>query len=104
MGATLLVSLPVLNILSVLNSVSCFMLNEYLNLMKGVGPNLAISFSIYDTVRSYCSLIVLKFVPFVLTSRYNYINTLLDIRPDDSTVLVSIACGSLSGVASSTGK
>ncbi|KAG5600407.1 hypothetical protein H5410_031777 [Solanum commersonii] len=74
MGATLLVSLPVLKILSALNSVSCFMLNEYLNLMKGVGSNLAITFSVYDTVRS----------------------------PDDSTVLVSIACGSLSGVVSST--
>ncbi|KAK4367187.1 hypothetical protein RND71_015067 [Anisodus tanguticus] len=32
----------------------------------------------------------------------HYINTLLDIRPDDSTVLVSLACGSISGVASST--
>jgi hypothetical protein len=26
------------------------------------------------------------------------------IRPDDSTVLVSLACGSLSGIASSTGE
>jgi len=25
-------------------------------------------------------------------------------RPDDSTVMISLACGSLSGVASSTGK
>ncbi|XP_016485110.1 uncharacterized protein LOC107805565 [Nicotiana tabacum] len=48
--------------------------------LLGVGPNLAISFSVYDTVRSYWQ------------SR----------RPEDSTVLVSLACGSLSGVASST--
>lgn len=26
-----------------------------------------------------------------------------DIRPDDSTIMVSLACGSLSGIASSTG-
>ncbi|XP_022879199.1 uncharacterized protein LOC111396858 isoform X4 [Olea europaea var. sylvestris] len=48
--------------------------------MQGVGPNLAISFSVYDTVRSY----------------WHY------RRPDDSTGLVSLACGSLSGIASST--
>ncbi|XP_055831348.1 uncharacterized protein LOC129900408 isoform X1 [Solanum dulcamara] len=48
--------------------------------LLGVGPNLAISFSVYDTVRSYWQ----------------------SHRPDDSTVLVSLACGSLSGVASST--
>ncbi|KAL2525812.1 Mitochondrial substrate carrier family protein [Abeliophyllum distichum] len=48
--------------------------------LLGVGPNLAISFSVYDTIRSYWH------------SR----------RPDDSTVLVSLACGSLSGIASST--
>ncbi|XP_022879200.1 uncharacterized protein LOC111396858 isoform X5 [Olea europaea var. sylvestris] len=50
--------------------------------MQGVGPNLAISFSVYDTVRSY----------------WHY------RRPDDSTGLVSLACGSLSGIASSTEK
>ncbi|XP_060175475.1 mitochondrial adenine nucleotide transporter ADNT1-like isoform X2 [Lycium barbarum] len=50
--------------------------------LLGVGPNLAISFSVYDTVRSYWQ----------------------SHRPDDSTVLVSLACGSLSGVASSTEK
>ncbi|XP_016471969.2 uncharacterized protein LOC107794029 isoform X2 [Nicotiana tabacum] len=48
--------------------------------LLGVGPNLAISFSVYDTVRSYWQ----------------------SHRPEDSTVLVSLACGSLSGVASST--
>ncbi|XP_052207952.1 uncharacterized protein LOC127811806 isoform X2 [Diospyros lotus] len=48
--------------------------------LLGVGPNLAISFSVYDTLRSYWQL----------------------QRPDDSTVLVSLASGSLSGIASST--
>lgn len=48
--------------------------------LLGVGPNLAISFSVYDTMRSYW----------------------LSHRPNDSTVLVSLACGSISGVASST--
>lgn len=48
--------------------------------LLGVGPNLAISFSVYDTVRSYWQL----------------------QRPEDSTVLVALACGSLSGIASST--
>ncbi|XP_076923654.1 uncharacterized protein LOC143585854 [Bidens hawaiensis] len=48
--------------------------------LLGVGPNLAISFSVYDTARSYWQL----------------------HRPQDSTVLVSLACGSLSGIASST--
>lgn len=49
--------------------------------LLGVGPNLAISFSIYDTVRSYWQL----------------------QRPNDSSIMVSLACGSLSGIASSTG-
>ncbi|XAR71978.1 hypothetical protein NMG60_11018449 [Bertholletia excelsa] len=48
--------------------------------LLGVGPNLAISFSVYDTLRSYWQ----------------------SQRPDESTVLVSLACGSLSGIASST--
>nr|GMC94227.1 mitochondrial substrate carrier family protein B-like [Ipomoea batatas] len=48
--------------------------------LLGVGPNLAISFAVYDTARTYWQ----------------------DHRPDDSVVLVSLACGSLSGVASST--
>ncbi|KAK3028620.1 hypothetical protein RJ639_039963 [Escallonia herrerae] len=51
-----------------------------LTLTQGVGPNLAISFSVYDTVRSYWQ----------------------SLRPEDSTVLISLACGSLSGIASST--
>ncbi|XP_043698644.1 mitochondrial substrate carrier family protein B-like [Telopea speciosissima] len=45
-----------------------------------VGPSIAISFSGYETLRSSWQ------------SR----------RPQDSTVLVSLACGSLSGIASST--
>ncbi|KAL9998251.1 putative mitochondrial carrier domain superfamily [Helianthus debilis subsp. tardiflorus] len=49
--------------------------------LSGVGPNLAISFSVYGTARSYWQL----------------------HRPEDSTALVSLACGSLSGIASSTG-
>ncbi|KAI3458642.1 hypothetical protein Pfo_015305 [Paulownia fortunei] len=48
--------------------------------LLGVGPNLAISFSVYDTARSYWHF----------------------HRPEDSTILVSLACGSLSGIASST--
>ncbi|KAJ0453249.1 putative mitochondrial carrier protein [Helianthus annuus] len=48
--------------------------------LLGVGPNLAISFSVYDTARSYWQL----------------------HRQEDSTALVSLACGSLSGIASST--
>ncbi|KAG6433822.1 hypothetical protein SASPL_105440 [Salvia splendens] len=47
---------------------------------QGVGPSIAISFSIYESLRS----------------------SWLSHRPDDSTVLVSLACGSLSGIASST--
>ncbi|GAB2299713.1 hypothetical protein Dimus_033768 [Dionaea muscipula] len=48
--------------------------------LLSVGPNIAISFSVYETLRSKWQ------------SR----------RPDDSTALVSLACGSLSGIASST--
>ncbi|KAL3640675.1 hypothetical protein CASFOL_015643 [Castilleja foliolosa] len=48
--------------------------------LLGVGPSIAISFSVYESLRSswHCR------------------------RPDDSTVLVSLVCGSLSGIASST--
>ncbi|KAL6541806.1 hypothetical protein OROGR_011292 [Orobanche gracilis] len=49
--------------------------------LLGVGPNLGISFAVYDTARSYWHL----------------------HRPEDSIVLVSLACGSLSGIAASTG-
>ncbi|KAF5181715.1 mitochondrial substrate carrier family protein B-like, partial [Thalictrum thalictroides] len=49
--------------------------------LLGVGPNIAISFSVYETLRTSWQL----------------------RRPQDSTVLVSLACGSLSGIASSTG-
>ncbi|KAL6580327.1 hypothetical protein OROMI_008351 [Orobanche minor] len=48
--------------------------------LLGVGPNLGISFAVYDTARSYWHL----------------------HRPEDSIVLVSLACGSLSGIAAST--
>ncbi|CAH9133427.1 unnamed protein product [Cuscuta epithymum] len=48
--------------------------------LLGVGPNLAISFSVYDTARTYWQI----------------------HRPGDSIVLVSLACGSMSGIASST--
>ncbi|EXB36704.1 Mitochondrial substrate carrier family protein B [Morus notabilis] len=47
---------------------------------QGVGPSIAISFSVYETLRSYWQ----------------------SHRPNDSTVMVSLACGSLSGIASST--
>ncbi|CAO2826989.1 unnamed protein product [Amaranthus hypochondriacus] len=46
----------------------------------GVGPSIAISFSVYETLRSHWQ------------SR----------RPNDSTSVVSLTCGSLSGVVSST--
>ncbi|KAG8374351.1 hypothetical protein BUALT_Bualt11G0122800 [Buddleja alternifolia] len=49
--------------------------------LLGVGPSIAISFSVYESLRSYWH----------------------SQRPNDSTVLVSLACGSLSGIASSTG-
>uniref|UniRef100_A0A2N9HUG1 Uncharacterized protein n=1 Tax=Fagus sylvatica TaxID=28930 RepID=A0A2N9HUG1_FAGSY len=48
--------------------------------LLGVGPSIAISFSVYETLRS------------IWQSK----------RPDDSNVMVSLACGSLSGIASST--
>ncbi|KAK6146880.1 hypothetical protein DH2020_017792 [Rehmannia glutinosa] len=48
--------------------------------LLGVGPCIAISFSVYESLRS---------------SWHSQ-------RPNDSTVLVSLACGSLSGIASST--
>ncbi|KAK8994671.1 hypothetical protein V6N11_045746 [Hibiscus sabdariffa] len=48
--------------------------------LLGVGPSLAISFSVYESLRSHWQL----------------------QRPSDSTIMVSLACGSLSGIASST--
>ncbi|KAF6161099.1 hypothetical protein GIB67_007740 [Kingdonia uniflora] len=48
--------------------------------LLGVGPSIAISFSVYETLRSSWQI----------------------RRPQDSTILVSLACGSLSGIASST--
>ncbi|XP_011006631.1 PREDICTED: mitochondrial substrate carrier family protein B-like [Populus euphratica] len=46
----------------------------------GVGPSIAISFSVYESLRSFWH----------------------SKRPSDSTIMVSLACGSLSGIASST--
>lgn len=48
--------------------------------LVGVGPSIAISFSAYESLRSYW----------------------MSNRPHDSPVVVSLACGSLSGIASST--
>uniref|UniRef100_A0A0C9RP14 TSA: Wollemia nobilis Ref_Wollemi_Transcript_6983_2572 transcribed RNA sequence n=1 Tax=Wollemia nobilis TaxID=56998 RepID=A0A0C9RP14_9CONI len=48
--------------------------------LLGVGPNIAISFCAYETLRSFWEF----------------------KRPRDSPVAVSLACGSLSGIASST--
>lgn len=48
--------------------------------LLGVGPSIAISFSVYEALRSYWQT----------------------QRPDDPTIAVSLACGSLSGIASST--
>ncbi|KAJ7950246.1 Mitochondrial substrate carrier family protein [Quillaja saponaria] len=48
--------------------------------LLGVGPSIAISFSVYEGLRSFWQ----------------------SQRPNDSTIAVSLACGSLSGIASST--
>ncbi|XP_072997421.1 uncharacterized protein [Typha latifolia] len=48
--------------------------------LLGVGPSLAISFSVYETLKSYWQI----------------------QRPNDSAVFNSLACGSISGIASST--
>uniref|UniRef100_A0A5B6ZK47 Mitochondrial substrate carrier family protein B-like n=1 Tax=Davidia involucrata TaxID=16924 RepID=A0A5B6ZK47_DAVIN len=48
--------------------------------LLGVGPSIAISFSVYEALRSYWH----------------------SERPNDSSVMVTLACGSLSGIASST--
>ncbi|KAJ6865130.1 mitochondrial substrate carrier family protein B-like [Populus alba x Populus x berolinensis] len=48
--------------------------------LLGVGPSIAISFSVYESLRSFWH----------------------SKRPSDSTIMVSLACGSLSGIASST--
>ncbi|CAN0909580.1 Mitochondrial substrate carrier family protein B [Linum grandiflorum] len=50
--------------------------------LLGVGPNIALSFSVYESLRSFWQ----------------------SHRPEDPTVAVSLACGSLSGIASSTGE
>lgn len=48
--------------------------------LLGVGPSIAISFSVYESSKSYWH----------------------SQRPEDSTAMVSLACGSLSGIASSS--
>ncbi|WJX81947.1 hypothetical protein P8452_64767 [Trifolium repens] len=48
--------------------------------LLGVGPSIALSFSVYESLRSFWK----------------------SQRPDDSTAMVSLACGSLSGIVSST--
>lgn len=50
-------------------------------LIQGVGPTLAINFATYESLKSFW----------------------LSHRPDDSTLIISLGCGSLAGVASSTG-
>ncbi|XVF83785.1 hypothetical protein PTKIN_Ptkin16aG0520200 [Pterospermum kingtungense] len=50
--------------------------------LLGVGPSIAISFSVYESLRTFWQ----------------------SQRPQDSTALVSLSCGSLSGIASSTGE
>ncbi|KAF3555625.1 hypothetical protein F2Q69_00017568 [Brassica cretica] len=48
--------------------------------MLGVGPTLAINFATYESLKSFW----------------------VSHRPDDSTLIISLGCGSLAGVASST--
>lgn len=112
LGATLLVGHEPFNYITfdLFNVGSPLILLE----LQGVGPSIAISFSVYESLRSHwqmerCSSLLL----FVL-----YYNTLLNllskiatdayehicIRPHDSTAVVSLFSGSLSGIASSTGK
>ena len=81
---------------------------------QGVGPSIAISFSVYETLRSLwqsnrwilhfgCGVMfaVSCFVQFGCTTILIFS---FGIRPDDSPVMVLWACGSLSGIASSTGE
>ncbi|CAN0878685.1 Calcium-binding mitochondrial carrier protein SCaMC-1-A [Linum grandiflorum] len=49
--------------------------------LLGVGPNLAIGFCVYESLKSFWEA----------------------QRPNDSTTMVSLSCGSLSGIAASTG-
>ncbi|KAL3838480.1 hypothetical protein ACJIZ3_023071 [Penstemon smallii] len=73
--------------------------------LLGVGPNLAISFSVYDTTRSYWHLHRDLLPNFGSLKDQELIGLhFLTSRPEDSTVLVSLACGSLSGIAASTEK
>ncbi|KAF5729625.1 hypothetical protein HS088_TW21G01792 [Tripterygium wilfordii] len=81
LGATLLVCFYLHYILIyVMSSFFGLCLTAGLSSLQGVGPSLAISFSVYEYLRSFWQ----------------------SNRPQDSTVVVSLACGSLSGIASST--
>ncbi|KAJ9548003.1 hypothetical protein OSB04_020546 [Centaurea solstitialis] len=76
--------------------------------LLGVGPSIAISFSVYESLRSYWKS--QRYTLYALVDRKSNCSLLqlgVDLlilydRPDDSTVLVSLTCGSLSGIASST--
>lgn len=91
---------------------------------QGVGPSIAISFSVYETLRSFWQSqrwILHVFVDYwvlrhnlcdVVFANYCFMHLGCNnmfifssgIRPNDSTIMVSLACGSLSGIASSTGE
>ncbi|KAK4796146.1 hypothetical protein SAY86_028472 [Trapa natans] len=81
LGPTLLVSyhLTSSQIYGVIWVLTCTMF-FFLTSMQGVGPTIAINFSVFESLRSFW----------------------LSHRPNDSTVMVSLACGSLSGIISST--
>ncbi|CAN1304002.1 Mitochondrial substrate carrier family protein B [Linum perenne] len=57
--------------------------------LLGVGPNLAIGFCVYESLKSFWE-----------SRRLAPGNN--NVRPNDSTTMVSLSCGSLSGVAAST--
>ena len=123
LGATLLVcSWCIFNsfyLLYVDDPAMSYNWHNYLScVVQGVGPNIAISFSVYESLRSFwqsrrwISVFALnwEYIMKGVTSSwlvYIFVNIQsisLKFRPDDSTVMISLACGSLSGVASSTGK
>lgn len=81
-----------------LSAFQCMTQHDLIGSFIGQGPFSTLSScSLYDT-----------FIKRSLTNGHYYlkINMFLfhDFRPEDSTVLVSLACGSLSGIASSTGE
>ncbi|CAI0427352.1 unnamed protein product [Linum tenue] len=56
---------------------------------QGVGPNLAIGFCVYESLKSFWE-----------SQRPNCVWS--NVRPNDSKTMVSLGCGSLSGIAAST--